>query len=155
MSAGIRVRDVVRDIVVEFAEEERFLVAALERFDDAVVMRRLRRRRGRGAPLGFGLDQAATLVTPVVWLAVGEAARRIGASAGDGASAGLKGVLRKIARRKAPLVVVAPLTSEQLALVHRLAVETGTRRGLSEQRATAIADGVVTRLATGEIEGAR
>ncbi|MGH3831356.1 MAG: hypothetical protein ACRDRS_13070 [Pseudonocardiaceae bacterium] len=143
---GIRVRDVVRDVVVEVAKEELPLVAGLARFDDAVVVRRLRRGRERREPLGFGFGEVATLVTPVVWLAVDEAARWIGDVAADGAATGMKAVLRKVLRRKAAAVVIPVPTREQLPVIHQLVLETGVQRGLGEEQARMIADAVVARL---------
>jgi hypothetical protein len=77
-TSGVRVRDVVRDVVVEVAEEELPIVDGLAGFDDAGALRRLRGRGRRREPLGFGLGEVAALVTPVVWLVVDEIARQVG-----------------------------------------------------------------------------
>ncbi len=71
------VRQVVRDVVVLTAPEEAPLLEALDREpDDGRVVRVLSRRPRRGEPLGFGLEQAVPLLTPVVWLSLDEAVRR-------------------------------------------------------------------------------
>ncbi|MFD5121196.1 hypothetical protein [Streptomyces sp. NPDC058385] len=62
-------RDVVRDVVVQVAPDEIVLVEGLLLLDDASAVRRLS-GRGRQEPLGFGLAEAAALVTPVVRLVV-------------------------------------------------------------------------------------
>jgi hypothetical protein len=82
-------------------------------------------------------------------------ARRFGEDTANGVSAGVKALWRRIrGKRPEPPLLPAPLSREQLALVHRLVVETGTRRGLSQARATQVADAVVTRLALG-VPGAK
>ncbi len=141
-------RDVVRDVVAEVAVEELPLVAGLAGFDYASAVRRLGGRSRRREPLGFGLGEVAALVTPVVWLALDQAAQKIAGAAVDGAAKGTKGALRKVFRSRAEAVTaVPPLTREQLVEVRQLVLETATQRGLGEQRASAIADAVVARLA--------
>ncbi|MFI1198749.1 hypothetical protein ACH4VR_04630 [Streptomyces sp. NPDC020883] len=137
----------VRDVVAAVAAEELPVVDALAGFDDATVLQRLRRRRRRREPLGFGLDEVAVLVTPVVWLGVDQAAKRIADSAVDGASKGAKAVLRKVSRRPTSPVVVPPLTPAQLGEVRRAMLEMAVQRGLAQEQAVAVADAVVARLA--------
>ncbi|MFI1629058.1 hypothetical protein ACH4YO_33820 [Streptomyces noursei] len=137
----------VRDVVAEVAAEELPVVDALAGFDDATVLQRLRRRGRRREPLGFGLDEVAVLVTPVVWLVVDQAAKRIADGAVDGASKGAKAVLRKVLRRPTASVVVPQLTPAQLGEVRRAVLEMAARRGLAQERAVAVADAVVSRLA--------
>ncbi|MEV0411465.1 hypothetical protein AB0I68_11845 [Streptomyces sp. NPDC050448] len=146
-SDGTRVRDVVRDVVAEVAPEELPLVAGLAGFDDATAVRRLGGRGRRRETLGFGLGEVAALVTPVVWLAVDQAAQRIAGAAVDGAASGARSALRKLLRRPAEAVTVPPLTREQLAEVRKSVLETAAQRGLEEVRALTIADAVVARLA--------
>ncbi|HKR51386.1 MAG TPA: hypothetical protein VJT72_17745 [Pseudonocardiaceae bacterium] len=115
-------------------------------FDDATVVRRLGRRGGRREPLGFGLGEIVVLVTPVVWLAVDQVAKRIAGSAVDGAANGTKALLRKVFRRRVAPVVVPPLTRAQLGEVRRWVLEMAAQRGMDEERADAVADAVVARL---------
>ncbi|MER5639490.1 hypothetical protein ABT095_21340 [Kitasatospora sp. NPDC002227] len=152
-AAGTRVRDVVRDVVAEIAAEELPLVEGLTRLDDATVVRRLGRRRQRREPLGFGMGELASLATPVIWLAVNQAAQRFGETAADGAAKGAKAALRRILRRRAAPVVVPALTQAQLAEVHGQILASAAQRGLGETRALAIADAVVARLALTETVG--
>ncbi|MFI7692693.1 hypothetical protein ACIBQ6_26725 [Nonomuraea sp. NPDC049655] len=146
-AATTRVRDVVRDVVAATAPEELLLVDGLAGLDDDVVIRRLGRRGARREPLGFGLGEIAALVTPVVWLMVDEAARRVGTAAVDGAAARTKAVLRKVFRRRAAAVFVPDLTRDELAEIHRRVRETAVEHGLGDSRARLIADAVVGRLA--------
>jgi hypothetical protein len=143
---GIKVRDVVADVVADVAPEELPVVRGLAGFDDRTVVRRLAHQSGRREPLGFGLGEVVVMVTPVVWLAVDQAAKQFGGLAADGTATGAKAMLRKVFRKRAGSVAVPALTHEQLAQVHQLVVEMGVRRGLGEKRSTEIANAVVTRL---------
>jgi hypothetical protein len=144
---GTAVRAVVRDVVAEVASEELPLVEGLDRFDDAVVLRRLNGRGRKREPLGFGLGEVVALVTPVVWLVVDEVAKRVSGSAVDGAARGTKALLRKMFRRRTRPSKIPPLTPEQLGEVRRRVLEVAQQRGLDEQRRVAIADALVARLA--------
>lgn len=146
-AGGHRVRDVVRDVVAEVAPEEQPLVAGLLRFDDATVVRRLSGRGRRHEPLGFGLGEVAALVTPVVWLAVNQTAQRVVGAALDGAAGRARGALRRLSRRPPESVTVPPLSREQLAMVRQLVLEVAAELHLDEERARAVADAVVARLA--------
>jgi hypothetical protein len=142
----VTVRDVVRVVVADVAAEELPVVNGLVRFDDDVVVRRLRGRGRRREPLGFGWSELATLATPVVWLAVDQAARQIGKSVGDGTTRGLKALLRKVFLRHRAPVTVPPLTAEQLAEIREQVLKTGESRGLNRRRAEEIANAVYTTL---------
>jgi hypothetical protein len=87
------------------------------------------------------------LATPVVWLVVHQLADRAAASAVDGAARGTRTLLRKVFRRRAAPVEVPALTREQLGEVRQQVLEVAVRRGLDDERATAIADALVARLA--------
>ncbi|WP_441249099.1 hypothetical protein [Kitasatospora sp. McL0602] len=144
---GARVRDLVRDIVAELAPDETPLVDGLFRFDDATVVRRLGGKGARREPLGFGMGEIAVLVSPVLWLALDEAAKRIAGIGVELAEKGVKAALRKVLRRPVPPVTIPPLTREQLGEVQQLVLETAQRRGLSAERAQELADAVVAKLA--------
>lgn len=144
---GLRIRDVVRDVVAEVAPEELPLVAGLARFDDVTVVRRLGDRGRRRETLGFGLGEIAALVTPVVWLAVNQAAQRIVGAAVDGTVGRAGSALRKLLRRSGEHVTVPPLTREQLSGVRKSVLEVAAQRGLEAERASVIADAVVARMA--------
>ncbi|MFC4015201.1 hypothetical protein ACFOY2_48865 [Nonomuraea purpurea] len=141
-----RVRDLVHDVVAQVAPEELPLVAGLAGFDDATVVRRLGGRGRRRETLGFGLGEVAALVTPVVWLAVNHVAQRLVETGVDAGAGKARSALRKLLRRPAEPVMVPPLTREQLAEVRESVLEVAARRGLEEERASAIADAVVARL---------
>ncbi|MFE1193760.1 hypothetical protein ACFW6E_13325 [Streptomyces olivaceoviridis] len=105
----------VRDVVAEVAPEELPLVAGVAGFDDATVVRRLGGRSRRSDTLGFGLGEVATLVTPVVWLALHQAAQQIVGTAVDSGVARARSALRRLFRRPAEAVTVPPLSRERSA----------------------------------------
>ncbi|EID56356.1 hypothetical protein [Saccharomonospora xinjiangensis] len=143
----VPIRTVVRDVVTEVAVHELPVVDGLFRFDDAVVVRRLRRGGARREPLGFGLGDVVVLVTPVVWLVLDEIAAKIVGGAVDSVSGRVRRLARRVFRKgRAALVEVPPLTSEQLAEVRRRVVAEAVARGLPPERAELIADAVVARL---------
>ncbi|MFJ6016416.1 hypothetical protein [Streptomyces sp. NPDC092952] len=142
----VRVRDVVRDVVAEVAPEESPVVEGLARFDDAAVVRLLARRGGRREPLGFGLGEIAVIATPVVWLVVDQTAQQLGSVVAGGVTAGIRSLLGRMRRRPGAEATVPPLTSDQLAEVHRQVREAATGRGFERERAEILADAVLARL---------
>ncbi|MFE4020197.1 hypothetical protein ACFXPZ_22770 [Streptomyces sp. NPDC059101] len=109
---GIRIRDVVHDVVAQLAPEELPIVAALAGLDEDVALRRLWRGGRREDPLGFGLGEVAALVAPVVWVALDGAVRRLGDAAGEGAAKGVRSVARRILRRRSAPTVIPALTRQ-------------------------------------------
>ncbi|WP_086827143.1 hypothetical protein [Allokutzneria sp. NRRL B-24872] len=140
------VRDVVRDVVAKVAPEELPVVDGLVLFDDATVVRRLRRGGNRRDPLGFGLGEIVVMVTPVVWLVMEQIAEKAAGAAVDGTAKGAKALLRKVFRKRSAPVVIPPLSKDQLAEVWRRVQEAALQRGMSEDRAKQVADEVVARL---------
>jgi hypothetical protein len=141
-----RVGDVVRDVVADAAPEELPLVEGLSRFDDETVVRRLTRRSRPREPLGFGLDEVAVLVTPVVWIVVEEAARRVVDSAVTGAAKGLRARLRRLLGRRATPLTVPQLTREQIVEVQQRVLELAGQNGLEQERAAMLANLLGARL---------
>ncbi|MFJ9678034.1 hypothetical protein ACIRP2_08260 [Streptomyces sp. NPDC101194] len=145
-SQGRPVRDLVREVVTKLATDELPLLEGLLELDDATAVRRLNGHGQRREPLGFGVGEIAVLVTPVAWLALDQAARRIGDIAMERASRESVGALRRLFRRSRPPVMVPPLTREQLAEVKRLVLETAEQRGLAAAQASEVANAVVAGL---------
>jgi hypothetical protein len=141
-----RVGDVVRDVVADAAPAELPLVEGLSRFDDETVVRRLTRRSRPREPLGFGLDEVAVLVTPVVWIVVEEAARRVVDSAVTGAAKGLRALLRRLLGRRATPLTVPQLTREQIVEVQQRVLELAGQNGLEQERAAMLANLLGARL---------
>jgi hypothetical protein len=146
---GQAVRDVVRDVVAEVAPRELVVVDGLNGFSDAKAVRRLQRRR-RSDPLGFGPEEIVTLVTAVVWFVLNELAVRGTTIAVDETEKGLKGLWRRVLRRRRPRREILPrLTVEEIHQVRQLVLDELIRRGMKEQRAIAAADAVLRRLLPG------
>lgn len=98
---GVAVRDIVRSVVAELAPDELVLVEGLWRYDDDSVVARLAGRRRSREPLGFGLQEVTALITPVAWLVLDEAARKVVGTAVTSATDRTRGWLRRVTRRPA------------------------------------------------------
>jgi hypothetical protein len=143
MSTGERaIRDVVRSVISSQASEEIRYFTGLARTGDSWVLWRLRHRRGRDEPLGFGLGEMTTLVTPVIWITLNEAARDFGTAAGDGMFAGVRALLRRLLRRKPKPATIPPLTEEQRKRIRDAVHRELDRRDIGKQRAIDIANAV-------------
>ncbi|WP_205862671.1 hypothetical protein [Planosporangium thailandense] len=140
------VRDVVREVVSDAAPDELLLVEGLCRSDDESVAARLAARDRSDEPLGFGLGEIAALVTPVVWIALDEAARKATGAAVGGVGRRLRVWLRRIFRRPAVTRTIPPLTPDQLEAVRLRVLELSTESGMAPAAATALAERVVARL---------
>jgi hypothetical protein len=145
--AETTVSDVVRDVVADAAPEELPLVEGLSRLDDETVVRRLTRWSRPREPLGFGLDEVAVLVAPVVWIVVDEAVRRIVDSAVAGVTKGPWRRLRRLLRRRGAQLTVPSLTEEQIVEVQQRVLELAVQKGLERERAVKLADLLGVRLA--------
>jgi hypothetical protein len=100
--------------------------------------------------LGCGLSEIVELMTPVVWLTVNRAAKEVIAPATHSEAQRMGIVLQKVLRwRASPVVVVLPLTREQLRQMRQWLLAVAAQRGLGTVRASAIADAVVRKLALG------
>lgn len=131
--------DVAREVIGRVAPEELPLVEGLSRLDPDTVRRRLTRHPTR-EPLGFGLTEVATLLSPVLWIALEETARRTVVSAEDGAIKGSKALWRRLRRgHRAPLVV-PPLTEAQIDQVRARVLELAAAHGVAPSDATTLAD---------------
>ncbi|MGW2462399.1 hypothetical protein ACWC2M_25770 [Streptomyces sp. NPDC001761] len=141
-------RNVVRDIVAELAPHELIVLDALLLVDDDTALRRLASGRHRD-PLGFGLGEAATLLTPVVWMALDEAARQVVSTTVASAGRRAGPWLRRIRRRPAEPAQsrpLPPLTPEQLEAVRSRVARLAVESGLEREAAGALAERVVARL---------
>jgi hypothetical protein len=143
------VRDVVRAVVTDQAEHELPYLAKLEDDDDAWVIWRLRHPRRLGPVVGFGgFAEAMTMVTPVVWIAIDEAAREIGGEAGGGVRVVVRALVRKILRREpnAETAPVPPLTDAQIGKVREKVAAELRNRKIRDSKARDIANAVCEEL---------
>ena len=114
----------------------------------------LERSGGKDEMLGFGVDAAMVLMTPVVLQVakdvigfLGEQLRERAREQGEGA---IDRVIGKLVNRdgEGEAEPVEELTDEQLEQVHALAIKKGRALKLSDERATLLADSLVGSLAT-------
>ncbi|WP_330342262.1 hypothetical protein [Streptomyces sp. NBC_00557] len=144
-AAGLLVRDVVREIVSELAPHELLVLDGLLVVDDDTALRRLS-SRGEREPLGFGVGEATALVTPVVWMALDEAARQVVSATVAAAGRRSREWLRRIGRRPAAPRVLPPLAPEQLEAVRLRVAQLAVESGLDAGAAEVLAERVVARL---------
>ncbi|QXE38145.1 hypothetical protein KQY30_31865 [Streptomyces sp. GMY02] len=145
---GATRREVTRDVVAVAAPQELPVLQSLQMLDEAHITRLLSRQNSKTDPLGFGLTEAATLVTPVVWLVVSEVINRGAGMAADSLFARLQSRTRSLLRRsQAEPAAVPPLSAEQLDAVHRRVLERAADAGIEGANAQLLADAVVSRLA--------
>lgn len=136
----IPVRVAVRAVVARVAPEELRLVDGLAAFDDATIVRRLKRRRRRPDRLGFGINEIETLVTLVAWQAFNQIVKRLTDAAADKSTKGAKALLRKLFRRNRPPATVPVLTEAHRDHVRELARAVAVERGLDDADADAFAE---------------
>jgi hypothetical protein len=115
----------------------------------------LERSGGKDEMLGFGVDAAMVLMTPVVLQVakdvigfLGEQLRERAREQGEGA---IDRVIARLVNRnggEGEAEPVEELTDEQLEQVHALAIKKGRALKLSDERATLLADSLVGSLAT-------
>jgi hypothetical protein len=146
------VRDLAEAVVDEVAPEEAPIFSALA---DAYVKdpeRALSQLGGGGDPLGFGIDSAVVMMTPVAMLVAAEVVRHLSDQllppvVGRGKRA-VERSFRRLLRRSSASDIAgeeAPvrLTTDQLAQVRRIAVEKARQAGVSKDKADLIADALV------------
>ncbi len=151
--AELTVRHMLGEVVADAAPEEVPLLAGLEPLDDAGVDRVLKRRPQGPEPLGFGLETAVVLVTPVLWAVLSEVVK-------DGLTAAVEDTDRRIWRRlrrwrrrrrvrAGERLTLPSFDPEQVRRVHALVLARCAAAGIARSRATAVADGVAARLLNG------
>ena len=108
---------------------------------------------GKDEMLGFGVDAAVMLLTPVALTVakdvinfLGEQLRERAREHGEGAIDRI--IARLVKKDDAEAAPPAELTDEQLEQVRALAIEKGRALKLSDERATLLADSLVGSLAT-------
>ena len=115
----------------------------------------IEQRQGRDEMLGFGVDAAMLLVTPIALQVardvigfLGQQLRERAAKEGEGA---IDRIIARLVHKddgEGKAEPVVELTDEQLEQVRTLAIEKGRALKLSDARATLLADSLVGSLAT-------
>jgi hypothetical protein len=152
-----RLRSVVQDAVNVAVtngylpdDERRVLDALLQDSDDARVVRRLRRRRRHGDPLGFGVETTiAVAVAPLLMIVVEEVVRTVTGTAAESLISRFAAWLRRVLRRPRPVVDVPELTSQQIRVVHDQVLAKLLESQVPEPAARALAERVAGSLAIG------
>jgi hypothetical protein len=152
-----RLRSVVQDAVHVAVtngylpdDERRVLDALLQDSDDARVVRRLRRRRRHGDPLGFGVETTiAVAVAPLLMIVVEEVVRTVTGTAAESLISRFAAWLRRVLRRPRPVVDVPELTSQQIRVVHDQVLAKLLESQVPEPAARALAERVAGSLAIG------
>jgi hypothetical protein len=136
------VRDVVHDLVAEFAPDEMPILDAMADSSDAEALSRLRRHSRRREPLGFGIGDLLPVLTPILWIALTAALETV---AGDTTRV----LLRKAFRKLKPKEPVPALTSEELDEVCDKVRAALVQKGVDEGRADKIVAALRARLKRG------
>jgi hypothetical protein len=139
---------VARDAVAELAPEE---LAGFDATAEAYLAApsRVRRRRTKDDPLGFGVEEVSVLLSPV---ALAMAQSTLDSIAQDVARSSVTAVgarlRRLLPRRSKTPQVSTPLNRGQMADLRSAAIEKGRQLGLDDQRAALLADAIIGRLAS-------
>jgi hypothetical protein len=100
--------------------------------------------------LGFGIETAATLLTPVLLSALGDVMKYLAGELGE--AIGARGWFKRRFGRKTtttPTPTPTALDAEQLARVRQIVLDKCQQADLPEAKARLLADGVVGVLTTG------
>jgi hypothetical protein len=151
------IRELSRDVVTRMAPQElplfRIISDSYFRHNGSVPAA----RPGGDEMLGFGLESAALLLTPIVLPVISavldDLAENLARAVTIRGKDGLRRVLRLLLRRDAqqPLAgnTVPPISSEQLARVRQVAFEKARQLKLPDDKAELLADSVTGSLAAG------
>jgi hypothetical protein len=151
------VADLARQLVSRSAPQELPLFRATSEAYFADPEKTLERRGERDEMLGFGVEAAAVLVTPVALEIAKQVAFFLATQFRDAAKKesgqAIGDLVRRLFRRDEEEAAreqePPPLTRDQLDEVRRIAFERARQLDLSEDRAGLLADAVVGSLATG------
>lgn len=150
------VADLARQLVTRSAPQELPLFRATSEAYFADPEKTLERRRERDEMLGFGVEAAAILVTPIALDIAKQVALFLAAQFKEAAKKESGQAVGDFVRRlfnreeaKPEQGEPPPLTPDQLTEVRRIAFERARQLRLSEDRAGLLADAVVGSLATG------
>ena len=138
-----RISALVCAVVARSAPEELPMVDGLSVADDETVVARLTRRPPRDERLGFGVDDVTVLLTPVLFIVLDEALRKIVGDSLDGAGHRLR---RRLARRRRTTRVV-DLSPQQITEITARVTEVARERGVPEKKVERVAEAVAEVLA--------
>jgi hypothetical protein len=142
---------VARDQVAQVAPQELVLFRAQSAAYFADPDRAPQTRAGKEEMLGFGVGEAAVLLTPVILRVskevvafLAEQVQKSLATQTPGLVDDLvKSLFKRLRPASGPAPAATPLTTAQLAQVRRLALEKAQQDGLAEPQAALLADSIV------------
>jgi hypothetical protein len=127
---------VVREVVDRAAPEQREFVDGLNQLGTEAALERLAKSPARGEQLGFGVESVAVLVSPVLYIVLDQALRKIVDDSIDGAR-------RRWGRRRRPDVVVPVLSAAQIAAIRSQVVDAARKQGVSGDKIECVGEAVV------------
>ncbi len=136
-----RITAIVRVVVREAAPEELPVVDGLSAWTDTEIVARLNKRASRDERLGFGVDDVAVLVTPVLYIVLDQALRK----GVDKSIDGLLGRLRRGGRRKVTSADVE-LSPQQIAAIRAEVADLARERGVPDDTIQRVDDAVTSAL---------
>lgn len=148
-SQGDSIRDIIREVVAEVAPDELPIVDGLAMIDHAHAVRQMRKRPRKQEHLGFGLGEVAVLVTPILWLALNEAAKQIVGDTVKMTGNRLKAATIRIFGKAAGPATLPAMNEKQREALRQEVITSALEKGLPRERAYELADALISRIATG------
>jgi hypothetical protein len=130
---------VVRAVVERAVPAELPLVDGLSAASDEVIIARLSRRSARDERLGFGVDDVAVLLTPVLYTVLDQSLRKVVDSSLDVVRRRLRG----IGRRRKALPAVPDLSPQQVAEIREQVADLARERGVPDDTIQRVGNAVV------------
>lgn len=127
------------------------MVDGLGELDDATVVARLSRTGSRDERLGFGLEDLVVLVSPVLYIVLDQAVRKIVDDSLDGARRGLPGLLRRW-RPRPPTPPLPELSAQQIAQIRDQFEALAKERGVPEDKIDRVG-AAVAEVLSGGVDG--
>ncbi|GAA1214985.1 hypothetical protein [Pseudonocardia alaniniphila] len=141
---GRRISTVVRAVVTQAAPEELPMVDGLSGATDEVIVARLSQGPARDERLGFGLEDVAVLVSPVLYIALDQAVRKIVDDSIDGARRRAPRWARWFARRgKAAPTVPPALSAHHIAEIRDQVTALAKERGVPADKIERVREALV------------
>jgi hypothetical protein len=140
---GRRISAVVRAVVERAAPEELPMVDGLSEATDEAVVARLSRGPARDERLGFGLEDVAVLVSPVLYIVLDQAVRKIVDDSIDGTRRALPRWVRWAARRRKAVPTVPALSAQHIAEIRDQVTALAVERGVPGDKIERVREAVV------------
>jgi hypothetical protein len=139
-------------VVERAAPEEIPMVDGLGEMGDKAAVELLSKAGPRDERLGFGWTDVAILVTPVLYIALDQAVRKLVDDSIDGARRGVLRRLRSTMQRRTEGRGVPPLSDEQIAEIRDRVTVLAVERGVPGDKVERVRDAVVEVLSSGDRE---